>query len=342
MRNEVHGYDSADRHIISKLPGGAVEYVRDATDRIVTRKLSGVISAKYAYTASADSPSLTLNSAGTVTERTISLPGGVVVTARGTTASDVWSYPNIHGDIVATANGAGTKAGATRGYDPFGNLLGTSTTPDNSAGPFDYGWHGSAQRPLEYSSGFTPLIEMGARQYSSLLGRFLQVDPVAGGNLNPYMYVHDPVNSSDLDGKCGTWGNPWRRCRNSKRKRRGFLGGAFSKSQNSMVRHRGMLATIGASAGCLIPAVGLAACAGLQAAAWGVRSQQRGYRKFRNNSLDAGVTVMFFGLVNVPAGLGTASMTNVQKFWANLGVSSVSDGPQIGGCLASRQATRGC
>ena len=64
MGSEVHGYDSADRHIISKLPGGAVEYVRDATDRIVTRKLSGVISAKYAYTASADSPSLTLNSPG--------------------------------------------------------------------------------------------------------------------------------------------------------------------------------------------------------------------------------------------------------------------------------------
>jgi RHS repeat-associated protein len=207
MRNEVHGYDSADRHIISKLPGGAVEYVRDATDRIVTRKLSGVISAKYAYTASADSPSLTLNSSGAVIERTISLPGGVLVTTRGTTASDVWSYPNIHGDIIATTNGAGTKAGATRGYDPFGNLLGTSTTPDNSAGPFDYGWHGSAQRPVEYSSGFTPLIEMGARQYSSLLGRFLETDPILGGNANDYAYPLDPLNQSDLD---GNWGWSWK------------------------------------------------------------------------------------------------------------------------------------
>ena len=204
MGSEVHGYDSADRHIISKLPGGAVEYVRDATDRIVTRKLSGVISAKYAYTASADSPSLTLNSAGAVIERTISLPGGVVVTTRGTTASDVWSYPNIHGDIVATTNGSGIKAGATRGYDPFGILLGTSTTPDNSAGPFDYGWHGSAQRPLEYSSGFTPLIEMGARQYSSLLGRFLETDPILGGTPNDYVYAQDPIGQSDLNGHCVT------------------------------------------------------------------------------------------------------------------------------------------
>jgi RHS repeat-associated protein len=129
----------------------------------------------------------------------------------------VWSYPNIHGDIIATTNGSGIKAGATRGYDPFGNLLGTSTTPDNSAGPFDYGWHGSAQRPVEYSSGFTPLIEMGARQYSSLLGRFLETDPILGGNANDYAYVSDPVGMSDLDGLCGVWGNPRRRCHSNHR-----------------------------------------------------------------------------------------------------------------------------
>jgi RHS repeat-associated protein len=213
------GYDTGA--LIVDWTAPVLSYVSDATDQIVTRKLSGVISAKYAYTASADSPSLTLNSAGTVTERTISLPGGVVVTTRGATASDVWSYPNIHGDIIATTNGAGIKAGATRGYDPFGNLLGTSTTPDNSAGPFDYGWHGSAQRPVEYSSGFTPLIEMGARQYSSLLGRFLEVDPVLGGNANDYAYVSDPVGMSDLDGLCGTFGNPFKRCGKNRKGGRG-------------------------------------------------------------------------------------------------------------------------
>ena len=209
------GYDTGALMVDWTAP--VLSYVRDATDRIVTRKLSGVISAKYAYTASADSPSLTLNSSGAVIERTISLPGGVVVTTRGATASDVWSYPNIHGDIIATANGSGIKTGATRGYDPFGNLLGTSTTPDNSAGPFDYGWHGQQQRPLEYQTGFTPLIEMGARQYSSLLGRFLETDPVLGGNANDYAYVSDPIAMSDLDGLCGVWGNPRRRCHSNHR-----------------------------------------------------------------------------------------------------------------------------
>jgi len=42
---------------------------------------------------------------------------------------------------------------------------------------------------------------MGARLYVPSLGRFLQVDPVEGGTLNPYVYAHDPVNMEDYSGK---------------------------------------------------------------------------------------------------------------------------------------------
>lgn len=176
-----------------------ITYVRDATDRIVARKINGTTTVKYSYTATGDTTDITLDAAGNIIEATTVLTGGVLWTSRPG-GTDVWSYPNIHGDLVATANSLGVKQGPTRVYDPYGVPLGGSTIPDNSAGAFDYGWHGSQQRPLENQAGLTPVIEMGARQYSPTLGRFLEVDPIEGGVDNNYTYVLDPVNNSDLNG----------------------------------------------------------------------------------------------------------------------------------------------
>ncbi|WP_239335448.1 RHS repeat-associated core domain-containing protein [Frankia sp. CiP3] len=45
---------------------------------------------------------------------------------------------------------------------------------------------------------------MGVRLYNPLTGRFLQVDPVVGGNANAYDYcTGDPINCTDLDGRWG-------------------------------------------------------------------------------------------------------------------------------------------
>jgi hypothetical protein len=67
---------------------------------------------------------------------------------------------------------------------------------------------------------------MGVRLYAPLLGRFLQTDPIYGGNPNTYTYPVDPINAHDLDGKW--WRNAWNRARNFGKKWGTRLGNAAS------------------------------------------------------------------------------------------------------------------
>lgn len=113
---------------------------------------------------------------------------------------------DLHGDIVATvpvidaelvANWEGLRFTS---FDEFG-----VAKPLNGAGgingpPARYGWLGAAQRSAEALNG---VILMGVRLYSPESGRFLSVDPVAGGSASAYDYCSaDPVNCTDL---AGTW-----------------------------------------------------------------------------------------------------------------------------------------
>ena len=164
---------------------------------------------RYAYPDSADNPSITLNGNNRV-ETLYTLPGGVLFTKRA--AGNVWSYPNIHGDVTATCDQAGAKQGVTTNYNPDGAVI-TGVVPDNAAGSFDYGWLGQHQRPLEQQTGIQPSIEMGARIYNPTLARFLQQDPVEGGTANDYGYVDDPINQFDLSGQCNAHNGGWLRRR---------------------------------------------------------------------------------------------------------------------------------
>ncbi|MGH2759141.1 MAG: RHS repeat-associated core domain-containing protein, partial [Actinomycetota bacterium] len=176
-----------------------------------------------------------LDGAIVVIERTIPLPGGAMITKR--TAGDVWSYPNLHGDVFAVANATGIKDGSTRHYDPFGEALGA--VPDNSAGSFDHGWLGQHQRPFEAEAGIAT-IEMGARPYVPALGRFLEVDPVEGGSANDYEYGGgDPVNAIDLDGRFCDWcQRMWHIFRYKKNFRWTVAGWAIARSQGATCKWR--------------------------------------------------------------------------------------------------------
>jgi RHS repeat-associated protein len=112
--------------------------------------------------------------------------------------SDAASVPqlqltNLHGDIVATVD------------DTTDAIAPSSTTEsteygiprDPNAGEARYGWVGGQRRSADDLAG---LVLMGVRLYNPATGRFLSVDPVAGGSANPYAYPTDPVDNSDLSG----------------------------------------------------------------------------------------------------------------------------------------------
>lgn len=222
--NQKFAYDGANRVVstreASTTPTQSLTYTRDSLGRVTTRHAATTIGADtagdvlYGYTGGDDSPDYQLSTTGTLIERYLPLPGGVLLTKQLTgPQTATWSLPNSHGDTIATLTGNTVVAGYL--YDPNGQplnpltaLVNTDNTPTTRTGTATTdAWHGTAQRGYEHTGGLNQTL-MGARTYLPTLGQFTATDPVVGGNSTAYTYPQDPINGADLTGlaNCATAG----------------------------------------------------------------------------------------------------------------------------------------
>jgi RHS repeat-associated protein len=179
------------RNRLTKVTSGSqvVEYLYDAEDKRVGKKINGVVTEKYIYDGA--DIALVVDGAGVLVERYLFGDGVDNVLSRESGGAVVWSLGDRQGSVVDLVDGNGTVLNHFV-YDSFGGRAGTTGVD------FRYGYTG---RELD---GETGLYYYRARYYDSTVGRFISEDPIGfgGGDTNLYRYVgNSPTNYTDPTGE---------------------------------------------------------------------------------------------------------------------------------------------
>jgi RHS repeat-associated protein len=202
-----YSYDALGNLLSVTLPEGKeVEYVVDARDRRVGKKVNGQLVQGFLYQGQL-APVAELDGSGNVVSR--------FVYATHTNVPDymekggkTYRIISDHLGSVRMVVDASTGEVAQRiDYDEFGNVL-----EDTNPGFQPFGFAGGLYDPD------TKLVRFGARDYDAETGRWTAKDPInfAGGQANLYAYVgNDPVNLIDPTGLCEKPERPWYQVGNS-------------------------------------------------------------------------------------------------------------------------------
>jgi RHS repeat-associated protein len=197
-----YSYDAQDRvTAIAPPSGGALTFTMDALGRHWSKRIGGSLVDTYGYLGASeavvriDQPASSVNAA-------IDSLGNRVATAT-TSGGFGWLLSDLHGDVAAMLNSAGTAITDAFRYNPYGVTIAKTT----SALPTPWRYQGRLLLNSADGSGAnTDLYDFIARAYDPSLGVFTSLDTERGGALNPitlnrFLYAGaNPETLVDPDG----------------------------------------------------------------------------------------------------------------------------------------------
>ncbi len=192
--NETTTYEHTARGLVGiELPDGTeITYDLDGMGRRVAVRHDGVVVSRFLYGLEAIGPVAELNPDNTVRSRFVYATRSYVPDYM---IRDGITYRYVTDELGSVRRVVNTTTGAVEqaiDYDPYGIVL-ADTQP--------------AFQPFGYTGGLTDpdtgLVQLGARDYDPVTGRWLSKDPIGfdGADSNLYAYVAgDPVNNLDPTG----------------------------------------------------------------------------------------------------------------------------------------------